>query len=176
MQVMRGAGEVNGWCWLLSENVIVYSVLLLTPRKCSFLYFSHWWWFWTPACQRSVTNGHCVYWFAPIRVMPCAALRCTRERDKWERRGNKTSFCLDKGLFHPPNGLLIKYLFPWNEFLEGISIWPSKQVHKGRATSCKHMVRINCLYDLRNYSQGLWECFWTWRMFWEDSVFFMHRH
>lgn len=60
------------------------------------------------------------------------------ERDKWKSRGNKTAFCLDKGLFHPPKGFLIKCLFPCNEYLEGMSIWPSKQVHKGRATSRKH--------------------------------------
>lgn len=85
----RNAGDARGWGSkrMVCENFIVYSVLLLTPRKCSFLYISHWWWFWTPACQRSVTNGRCVYWFAPIRVMPCAALRCTRERQMgktWE--------------------------------------------------------------------------------------------
>ncbi len=153
--VFRIAGDARGWG---SKRMV-----LTHKRRCccvfcvigkpsevayGFLYIPRWWWFWTPACQRNVTNGRCVYWFAPNRVMPCAALRCTgeRETEKWKSRENKSAFCLDKRLFYPPNGL-IKCLFLLNEFSEGMSIWPFKQVHKGRVT-CKHTVGINCLDDL----------------------------
>lgn len=92
--VFTNAGDAQGWGserMVLTHKWRCYCLFSVTvnPSEVYLFIIPHWWWVcWTPACQYSVTNGRCVYWFVPIRVMPCAALRCTSERES-ERKMEK---------------------------------------------------------------------------------------